>query len=171
MNDQVVAVQIKEKSCWKIRDHAFEKIVKIINEFDFKLENYKFQEFNKNKVKNVHDLVQFCSSEILEKIPDQWLQKTGKVVGILKKKTYEAATGILKLFQDKNKNYALFSPTDTRFPRMKIKMWQCPPDFYTNSKKYENTLFICKIVDMPKESSLAIGELMCLLGEKGEIEN
>ena len=53
---------------------------------------------------------------------------------------------------------------------MKIKMCQCPPDFYTNSKKYQNTLFICKIVDMPKESLYAIGELMCLVGEKGEIE-
>ena len=84
MNEQVVAVQIKKKSFWKIREHAFDKIIK---EFDFELKNGKFKDFKKNKVETLHDLVQFCSSEMLEKIQDEWLQKTGKVVGILEKKT------------------------------------------------------------------------------------
>lgn len=50
-----------------------------------------------------------------------------KVVGIIEKKNNRWAAGHLKLFPDKNKDFALFSPNDSRLPRMKINMNECPP--------------------------------------------
>ena len=65
--------------------------------------------------------------------PDQWqefIQKTARVVFILNEKHSRCSVGYLKLFQDKNPNFALFSPIDSRFPRLKIAKVNCPKDFF-----------------------------------------
>ena len=49
-----------------------------------------------------------------------------KVVGIIEKKNSRYAAGHLKLFTDRSKDWVLFSPNDSRLPRMKIKLSECP---------------------------------------------
>ena len=71
--------------------------------------------------------------ELKKHYPDQWqefIQKTARVVAILEAKHSRCSAGYLKLFQDKNPNFALFSPIDSRFPRLKIAKVNCPKDFF-----------------------------------------
>nr|XP_056706548.1 DIS3-like exonuclease 2 [Euleptes europaea] len=106
--------------------------------------------------------------------PDQFLQKTGKVVYILEKKHSRAAMGSLRLLTDRNselfKKCAMFSPVDHRVPRAYVSLADCPPDFASRPEDYSSTLFICRIVDWREDSNFAIGQLAQSLGQAGEIE-
>ncbi|XP_034988831.1 DIS3-like exonuclease 2 isoform X1 [Zootoca vivipara] len=106
--------------------------------------------------------------------PDQFLQKTAKVVYILEKKHSRAATGFIRLLTDRNselfKKCAMFSPVDHRVPRAYVALADCPPDFITRPEDYSNTLFICRIVDWREDSNFALGQLAQSLGQAGEIE-
>lgn len=50
-----------------------------------------------------------------------------QIVAILEMKHSRACGGSLKLQSDKNSNYALFSPFDSRIPRIMIPMNEVPP--------------------------------------------
>lgn len=69
----------------------------------------------------------YSKVELLEMLEDNWFQKTGYVVHIIEKKHNRIAAGHLKLFPDKGKEWVLFSPNDSRLPRIKIKLNECPP--------------------------------------------
>ncbi|XP_010129835.1 PREDICTED: DIS3-like exonuclease 2, partial [Buceros rhinoceros silvestris] len=107
-------------------------------------------------------------------LPDDFLQRTAKVVYILEKKHSRAATGFIRLLADKNselfKRCAMFSPVDHRVPRAHVSLADCPPDFVTRPEDYSNTLFICRIVDWKEDSNFATGQLAKSLGQAGEIE-
>ncbi|XP_062987830.1 DIS3-like exonuclease 2 [Elgaria multicarinata webbii] len=106
--------------------------------------------------------------------PDQYLQKTAKVVFILEKKHSRAATGFIRLLTDRNselfKKCAMFSPVDHRVPRAHVALSDCPPDFAARPEDYANILFICRIVDWREDSNFAFGQLAQSLGQAGEIE-
>ena len=68
----------------------------------------------------------YSKPELLDLLDDAWFQKTGFVVGIVEKKHNRLAAGHLKLFPDKSKDWVLFSPNDSRLPRIKIKLSECP---------------------------------------------
>lgn len=97
------------------------------------------------------------NNEMLNLLDDAWFQKTGTVVAINEKKHNRLAAGHLKLFPDRSKDFALFSPNDSRLPRIKVKLSECPPDFYTSPQTYANALFIVQINDIPINSRYAIG--------------
>ncbi|XP_063604806.1 DIS3-like exonuclease 2 isoform X3 [Penaeus indicus] len=107
----------------------------------------------------------------IQRLPnwESFVQRTAHVVHILEMKHTRAATGILKLFTDKNPNYALFSPTDNRVPRMKIPMFQCPPDFMARNQDYLARIFLARITQW-KEPKFALGELVRDVGAVGDIE-
>nr|CAD7398537.1 unnamed protein product [Timema poppensis] len=46
---------------------------------------------------------------------------------------------------DRNPNFALFSPRDSRIPRIRIPMGNCPKNFIKEAARYENILFLAKI--------------------------
>lgn len=94
----------------------------------------------------------------IQRLPnwESFVQRTAHVVHILEMKHTRTATGILKLFADKNPNYALFSPTDNRVPRMKIPMFQCPPDFMARNQDYLARIFLARITQW-KEPKFALG--------------
>lgn len=50
-----------------------------------------------------------------------------QVVAIIEKKHSRASSGSLRIFQAKNPNYFLFSPVDSRVPRMMIPANEAPP--------------------------------------------
>ena len=104
--------------------------------------------------------------------PDLWQQfvrKTGKVVSILEKKNSRCTVGYLKLFQDKNPNFALFSPIDNRFPRLKIAKNHCPPDFFTRPQDFEEYLFLAKLIQWD-QISYGLGTLEQKLGSDKDID-
>ncbi|XP_050412584.1 uncharacterized protein LOC126827346 isoform X2 [Patella vulgata] len=86
-----------------------------------------------------------------------FVQKVGKVVGILEKKHSRAASGHIKLLMDKSKELALFSPFDHRLPRILLPMDECPKDFYERPEDHASTLFIARIIDWEEESQYAKG--------------
>jgi DIS3-like exonuclease 2 len=47
--------------------------------------------------------------------------------------------------KDKNKSFALFSPRDSRIPRMRIPIAKCPEDFLVNAEKYKDILYLAGI--------------------------
>ncbi|XP_048739214.2 DIS3-like exonuclease 2 isoform X2 [Ostrea edulis] len=97
------------------------------------------------------------------------LQPTAKVVAIIEKRNNRACTGNISLMTDKNKNWAFFKPIDSRMPRMRIPMAECPKDFYERPDDHKNTLFICRMIEW-KDNIQAFGSLMKSLGEAGQIE-
>ena len=53
-----------------------------------------------------------------------------QVVAILEKRNNRACTGNISLMTDKNPNWAFFKPVDSRMPRMRIPMSECPKGNY-----------------------------------------
>ncbi|KAJ7354819.1 DIS3-like exonuclease 2 [Desmophyllum pertusum] len=82
----------------------------------------------------------------IDKIPEQFLQRTGKVVHIIEKKHSRVASGHLKPFtHPKECPDGLFSPTDSRLPRIRIMRENCPPGFFDRPRDFENTLLVARI--------------------------
>lgn len=108
-------------------------------------------------------------------VPEEFLQRTASVVYIIEKMHSRAAGGHLKPFNKKNEDKpdALFSPTDTRLPRLRIPHDRCPPGFFDRPQDFAGTLFVARITDWPESSSFdnyfAIGTIDRSLGEAGEI--
>jgi len=64
--------------------------------------------------------------------------------------------GTLKPFADNNPNFVLFSPNDSRIPRMKIPSSQIPKDFFVRRHEYAKRIYLAKIVKW-KEPKFALG--------------
>ncbi len=185
LNNDIVALMVKEKYKWKILDPFKEKIKRILIEYD---ESAALQQKDESLTrkdsiscddtlietgkKDLTDLApsNYSNQDLLNRLDDNWFQRTAVVVGIIEKKNNRYSAGHLKLFPDKNKEWVQFSPNDSRIPRMRIKMKQCPKDFYTNPQIYANTIFIARIVDIPINSKYAIGELKKMIGREGDVE-
>lgn len=95
-------------------------------------------------------------------------QKKGKVVFIKEKVHTRTCIGNLKLMADKNRMKALFVPRDHRIPRLNIPFTCWPDNFYQDSKRYENTLFLAKIEDW-FDTRFAIGKIICNIGQSGDM--
>lgn len=111
----------------------------------------------------------------VDEVPERYLQKTAKVVYIIEKKHSRVATGNLKPFtRPKECPDGLFSPIDSRLPRIRIPREKCPPGFFDRPRDFQNTLLVARISSWPetssKDSFLAIGTIARRLGEAGEID-
>ena len=111
---------------------------------------------------NVHD------------VPEKYLQKTAKVVYIIEKKHTRVTCGYLRPMTDRNDRDGLFSPTDSRLPRIRIAHDDCPPGFFERPQDFATTLMIVRLTEWrreaPLDSFLAAGTFARSLGEAGEIE-
>lgn len=96
-------------------------------------------------------------------------QKRGKVVFINEKVHTRTCIGNLKLMPDKNRQRALFIPRDHRVPRLNIPFTSWPDNFYQDAKKYENTLFLAKILSWT-DTRFAIGNILCNIGQSGNMK-
>ena len=97
-----------------------------------------------------------------------FVQKTGKVVSIKELKHSRLAAGFLKPMSDGNPNFLLFSPTDSRVPRLKIPMSQAPPNFKSRPELYDGVMFMASIYRWDKVS-MALGRLERSLGHSSDI--
>ena len=97
-----------------------------------------------------------------------FVQKTGVVVSIAERKHSGLAGGYLRRMNDGNPNFFLFSPTDSRVPRMKIPASQVPADFQTRPEKFEGVMFMASLEKWEKVN-MALGKLIKSLGDSSDI--
>uniref|UniRef100_A0AC35TV17 RNB domain-containing protein n=1 Tax=Rhabditophanes sp. KR3021 TaxID=114890 RepID=A0AC35TV17_9BILA len=102
-------------------------------------------------------------------MPDVCLQKTAEVVYIKEQRHTRMAVGQLKPLQDGNKNFALFSPSDPRMPRMMIPADQLPDKFYDNPTEYNKFVFVARLVEWGNQQ-FSRGKLYRPIGLTTEID-
>ncbi|KAK8762220.1 hypothetical protein V5799_026513, partial [Amblyomma americanum] len=100
----------------------------------------------------------------------RFVQRTGKVVHILENKSSRVTAGVLRMLQDRNAAWVLFSPRDSRFPRLMIPSQECPPGFFERTADFANTLFLAEMTKWLPDSTFAQGRLIRLLGTAGSLE-
>jgi len=115
-------------------------------------------------------LVEYNIQEVL-KHPrmTNFVQRTGRVVNIVEFKHSRISAGTLKLMPDRNPRLALFSPTDSRVPRMKVPMEQCPPTFFKRPEDFANTMFVARLENWEAANS-STGSIIRSLGENTDIQ-
>ncbi|CAG9539807.1 unnamed protein product [Cercopithifilaria johnstoni] len=103
-------------------------------------------------------------------IPDMCLQKTAEVVYISEQKNCRAAVGMLKMMADGNRNWALFSPGDSRMPRMMIPAEQTPATFFDRPQDFAKFIYVARMVEWQATAQFARGKLYKSLGMAGDVE-
>ncbi|KAL3991038.1 RNB domain family protein [Acanthocheilonema viteae] len=103
-------------------------------------------------------------------IPDMCLQKTAEVVFISEQKNCRAAVGMLKMMADGNRNWALFSPGDSRMPRMMIPAEQTPATFFDRPQDFAKFIYVARMVEWQATAQFARGKLYKSLGMAGDVE-
>ncbi|KAK6037648.1 hypothetical protein COOONC_24847 [Cooperia oncophora] len=103
-------------------------------------------------------------------VPDVCLQKTAEVMYIMEMKNCRAAMGQLKVMTDGNRNWALFSPTDSRMPRMMIPADQLPSGFFERPQDFAKFIFVARMVEWQATAQFARGKLERTLGVAGDVE-
>ncbi|KAI6209481.1 DIS3-like exonuclease 2 [Aphelenchoides besseyi] len=103
-------------------------------------------------------------------IPDICLQKTAEVVYISEAKHPRSAVGQLKVMADGNNKWALFSPIDSRVPRLVISSNETPKGFFDRPQDFSKYLFIANLVEWQATAQFARGKLYKSLGQVGDID-
>ena len=65
--------------------------------------------------------------------------------------------GKIKLFTKPNIRNALFAPLDSKIPRLRVPLLECPNNFLKDPKQFEDVLFAARIVDWKSDDTFAIG--------------
>lgn len=99
----------------------------------------------------------------------RFVQRTGKVVHVLEAKNSRVTAGYLRLLQDRNPAWVLFSPKDSRFPRLMVPSHECPPEFFERPTDFTSTLFLAEMTMWLPDSNFAQGRLRRLLGPAGNL--
>lgn len=94
------------------------------------------------------------------------IQKTGRVVRVVRRNHPGLAGGLLKKYSDQA---ALFSPIDPRIPRMLIQIDECPLDFRSQPERYQDILFIARMYAWDGNKNLAMGNLVKIVGDSNSI--
>ena len=116
--------------------------------------------------------IQSIKVQYLLELPfwQRFVQRTGRVVAIIEAIHSRKAGGRLTHMKEKNQNWALFIPNDSRMPRMRIAMKSCPPDFVHHSQHFAQSLFIAQLEDWKTTDTFPSGQLLKHLGNFGDIE-
>ncbi|CAF0864172.1 unnamed protein product [Rotaria sordida] len=186
LNLDEVAAEIKPKREWKILPECSYLVERSIQALrngqisDDKLieDNQQQQQQNPsnrrdNKRETINTLNRdniTLTDDIINKISNEYFQRTVKVVYLFRRRHAMKAAGLLRKMPDNNPNFALFSPMDSRIPRLMIPMNNCPLDFKDRPNDYEKSLFVAKIVEIPADKKFARGELMESLGDADTLE-
>ena len=116
--------------------------------------------------------IQNIKVEHLLELPfwQRFVQRTGRVVAITEAIHSRIAGGRLTHMKERNQNWALFIPNDSRMPRMRIAMKSCPPDFVHHPQHFTHSLFIAKLDEWKTTDTFPSGQLLRHLGNAGDIE-
>lgn len=176
LDGDVVAVKILAKENWKIMHEEMKYHEDLV---DFTVENLSnvqitSVEENNYQKSNYGAFPKKKSKTDVNEVPEQYLQMTAKIVYIIEKKHTRIVCGYLRPMTDRSDPDGLFSPTDSRLPRLRIAHDDCPPQFFDRPQDFETTFMIARLTewhrDAPLDSFFAQGVLERSLGEAGEIE-
>lgn len=180
LNGDIVALEILPKQKWRIMKDELDYNgitldIKYVEETTGGLDSLSLSPGNESQSPSTSASGHIDKPINVDQVPEEFLQRTGKVVYIIEKKHSRVASGNLKPFpHPKECPDGCFSPADSRLPRIRIPRDQCPPGFFDRPRDFENTLLVARIVSWPETSSrdsfLAIGSIARSLGEAGEIE-
>ncbi|XP_063712315.1 DIS3-like exonuclease 2 isoform X2 [Symsagittifera roscoffensis] len=109
------------------------------------------------------DLIKFAGGESPIQL-DEFIVKTGKVVRILEMCHSRRCVGKLRPFPRVNIHNAMFSPMDSKVPRLRIPLVECPKDFLSDPKQFENVLFAARVVNWRSDDIYAVGSLTKKIG-------
>lgn len=156
------------ETCEDRMNECTEDCDKISNSQNELLKNSEFSDDLNLKVKQIQGI----PVELLRELPffDRCVQKTGHVVRILEEIHPRIAGGRLSHMREKNPNWALFLPNDSRFPRMRIAMNSCPDQFFNHPQHFAQSLFIAKLEEWKTDDTFPRGRLEKHLGNAGDIE-
>ena len=180
LNGDIVALEILPKQKWRIMKDELDYNgitldINYVEETIGGLDSLSLSPGNESQSPSTSASGHIDKPINVDQVPEEFLQRTGKVVYIIEKKHSRVASGNLKPFpHPKECPDGCFSPADSRLPRIRIPRDQCPPGFFDRPRDFENTLLVARIVSWPETSSrdsfLAIGSIARSLGEAGEIE-
>ena len=182
LDGDVVVLEILPKENWKIMHDEMKYHEDLVEDTGEKLNNLHLtsEDDNGNGEKSGSTLPGSPKSPgekrkiDVNEVPEQYLQRTAKVVYIIEKKHPRIACGYLRPMKDPNDPDGLFSPTDCRLPRFRIAHSDCPPGFFNRPQDFATTLMIVRLTEWhreaPLDSCLAKGVFSRSLGEAGEIE-
>lgn len=180
LNGDIVALEILPKQKWRIMKDELDYNgitldIKYVEETTGGLDSLSLSPGNESQSPSTSASGHIDKPINVDQVPEEFLQRTGKVVYIIEKKHSRVASGNLKPFSHpKERPDGCFSPADSRLPRIRIPRDQCPPGFFDRPRDFENTLLVARIVSWPETSSrdsfLAVGSIARSLGEAGEIE-
>ncbi|CAF4858894.1 unnamed protein product [Rotaria sp. Silwood1] len=171
LNLDEVAAEIKPKREWKILpecSYLVERYIRALrngqmpddnlNEDNQQQQNLSLKRDNKRETINTLNRDNITlTDDIINKIPNEYFQRTVKVVYLFRRRHSMKTAGLLRKMPDNNPNFALFSPMDSRIPRLMIPMNNCPLDFKDRPNDYEKSLFVAKIVEIPPDKKFARG--------------
>ena len=180
LNGDIVALEILPKQKWRIMKDELDYNgitldINYVEETTGGLDSLSLSPGNESQSPSTSASGHIDKPINVDQVPEEFLQRTGKVVYIIEKKHSRVASGNLKPFpHSKECPDGCFSPADSRLPRIRIPRDQCPPGFFDRPRDFENTLLVARIVSWPETSSrdsfLAVGSIARSLGEAGEIE-
>ena len=181
LDGDIVALEILKKENWKIMHNEMKYNEDMVEDTAEKLTRLQLtseEEENGDEEKGGGTLPGSPKSPSknidINEVPDQYLQRTAKVVYIIEKKHPRIACGYLRPMSDPDDPDGLFSPNDSRLPRFRIARDDCPPGFFDRPQDFVTTLMIARLTDWhreaPLDSFLAKGVFARSLGEAGEIE-
>lgn len=180
LNGDIVALEILPKQKWRIMKDELDYNgitldINYVEETTGGLDSLSLSPGNESQSPSTSASGHIDKPINVDQVPEEFLQRTGKVVYIIEKKHSRVASGNLKPFpHPKECPDGCFSPADSRLPRIRIPRDQCPPGFFDRPRDFENTLLVARIVSWPETSSrdsfLAVGSIARSLGEAGEIE-
>lgn len=79
------------------------------------------------------------------------------MVCIIEHKNSRAAVGMLKVMADGNRKWALFSPNDSRMPRMMIPAEETPAGFFDRPHDFTKFIYVARMVHSPPTAQFARG--------------
>lgn len=130
----------------------------------------KNQELSSKLPSNLPPGISKLKVEHVIKLPfsSECVQKTAKVIEIIKRNHIGIASGFLR---PHSQQFALFSPTDSRVPRIMIKLEECPSDFATKPGRYQDILFVAQILNWDGANKFAEGALVRVVGDCNKVQS
>jgi hypothetical protein len=111
----------------------------------------------------------YSNPDLLDKLNDDWFERTAFVVGIIQKKNNRLAVGHLAEPKERSQNYIMFMPNDLCIPKIKIKLEDVNKEvlkieeFFNNPKTFLNNIFVVEITNQPLNTYNVFGYvLICL---------
>lgn len=111
----------------------------------------------------------FSNPELLDKLNDDWFERTASVVGIIEKKNNRLAVGHLTESKERSQNYIIFMPNDLCIPKIRIKLEDVNEEvlkieeFFNNPKAFLNNIFVVKITHQPLNTYDVFGYVLIRL--------